>query len=522
MYNVSEAYRTAANSNSRNVVIRAEFRTKTYIESEGKYRWQFRENQYSYGNLLSAKIVEGQTTGAFRLGDTICPVLDISVARGCTVYNDDMIDVYVSFDNGKEWQKLTGDFFVDTVDRDRQSIKIRAYGFMLQLSKSYNSKLTFPATEDDVLREMLAINTVDVGYQLLTNANIAEKPVKGEAEDGSTLYYTRREMYGYLAAANGGNAYINNANQLCFSTPRETGETFTHEQVISETLTPPQTVEHIQWNTSGLSYSLGDDYAENSLEFYNPIVFSVNEQVLHFLEQALIGFTLDGAVIKKNGCGYYELGDITTYIDIVGAQHKMLIMGIVYDFSGGYFSETLYSLTNTESQRTYAGQQVVSNQIGGGQATFGGVSEIAKKLQSDGSTCYAVTSGTDEVDICNGDTGATFPLKIRNQSSFSAGPKLSIDVAGLGITIAPGANNTDYSVVITGGNGATISFDPMLGLRANTNGFTLEATGEQFSWSSSATAGKISVGNGEFTVNTGTDNLKLSNGKLVINSEQIN
>lgn len=366
MYTVSAEYKELANASARNVKVKVNVKEK--ILTDGTYTWQLRNTYFSTDKVIGLKIIEGQTTGAFRLGDTICPVLELKLSSDSVVLNNDLIEVLVSFDNGAEWQLLTSDFFVDSIDRQRQIVSVRALGTMIIVAKSYNSKLTFPTTTENVLSEMLDINAIGAGYTLLSNATISEKPVKGEAEDGSTLYYTRREMYGFLAAANGGSAYINNRNQLCFSTPRETGETFTHEQVLSETIGSERVVSSIQWNTSGLSYSLGDDYNEDTIEFFNPLVFSGNEQILHGLEETLIGLDFDGAIVKKNGCGYFELGDIVTYTDINDNAHRLLIMGIVYDFSDGYFSETLYSLTNSKNQRQYAGQEVVSNQIGGGQA----------------------------------------------------------------------------------------------------------------------------------------------------------
>ena len=410
MYNVSAAYKAAANAKGRNVTLKVNLKTRLYNAEERYYYWQMRETHYSHDNIIGIKIVEGQTTGAFRLGDTVCPVLTLTLSAQCTALVNDIIEVFVSFDNGGSWFQLVGDFLADTVDKRNNRITIQAYGTMIVLSKNYDSALTFPAQESAILSEALAKNNIGAGYTLLTDAYLTEKPIKGTAEDGSTLYYTRRELYGYIAAANGGSAYINNKNQLCFSTPRETGETFTHEQVISENIGSKRTIDSLLWNTSGLSYSLGDDYDENTLEFYNPLPYSANEQILSRLHQALMGLEIDGAIIKKNGCGYFELGDKVTYIDLNGNSHNLLVMGIVYEFTNSYFSETLYSLTNTTSQRNYAGQQVMSNHISGSESgDGGGTADTAKRLQTDESYAYAETA-TQGIDVKNRWGGTFFAI----------------------------------------------------------------------------------------------------------------
>lgn len=349
--------------------------------------------------LLSLKIVDGQTTGGFGLGGTICPSLTAELHKTAVVAVGDKVKVELIVYNGGGNLTMASEFTVDNMRRKGDgTLLVVALGSMVKLSKNYVSELTYPTTQLAVLEEIAEQTGYElhplITTELINNPVIQTAPVKGKAEDGSTLYYTRREMLGYAAAINGGAAFIDQYGRIALARHNDTGEAFTHERVLQETISDPFEISAVKWNSSGLSYALGDDYNENTVEFYNPLNYSARELIAHNLETDLIGFGYDGAIIKKQGCGYFEVGDIVRYTDIGGTVHKLLILGIVYEFVGGYFSETLYSLTNTAMQREYAGNEVVSNQIGGGQA----MQETTTTLQP--LTSYSVLSDTSVQ--CNG------------------------------------------------------------------------------------------------------------------------
>ena len=366
MQNVSAEFKAAVNAPTRNI--------KLYVMIIGK-------NETGYPNarvytsddiLMSLKIVDGQTNGGFSLGGTICPSLTVELYKTAIVNVGDKIMAKLLLPGNGDLT-LASEFTVDTISRKPNGVwSIAALGNMIKLSKNYVSTLTYPATQLQVLEEIAAQTGYDlsnaVSSELINNPHIFTKPIKGEAEDGTTLYYTRREMLGYAAAINGGAAYIDQYGKINIARHNDTGETFTHEQVFSENITEPFTINSVRWNSTGLTYSLGDDYDEDTIEFYNPLNYTVRELIAHNLETDLIGFGYDGAIIKKQGCGYFEVGDIVHYADYNGTIRNLLVLGIVYEFTDGYFTETLYSLANSNTQRQYAGTEIVSNQIGGGQA----------------------------------------------------------------------------------------------------------------------------------------------------------
>lgn len=366
MQNVSAEFKAAVNAPTRNI--------KLYVMLIGK-------NETGYTNarvytsddiLMSLKIVDGQTNGGFSLGGTICPSLTVELYKTAIVNVGDKIMVKLLLpDIGS--LTLASEFTVDTISRKPNGVwLVAALGNMIKLAKNYVSALTYPTTQLEILEEIATQTGYElsgaVSGELINNPQIFTKPIKGEAEDGTTLYYTRREMLGYAAAINGGAAYIDQYGKINIARHNDTGETFTHERVFSENITEPFTINSVRWNSTGLTYSLGDDYDEDTIEFYNPLNYTARELIAHNLETDLIGFGYDGAIIKKQGCGYFEAGDIVHYADYNGTIHNLLVLGIVYEFTDGYFTETLYSLANSNTQRQYAGTEIVSNQIGGGQA----------------------------------------------------------------------------------------------------------------------------------------------------------
>jgi hypothetical protein len=290
--------------------------------------------------------------------------------------------------NGGGNLTIASEFTVDNIKRKADgTLSVTALGNMIKLAKNYVSELSYPTTQLAVLEEIAAQSGYElhplITTELINNPQIQTAPIKGTAKDGTTIYYTRREMLGYAAAINGGAAFISQYGYIGLARHNDTGETFTHNQVFQETIAEPYSVSSVRWNSTGISYSLGDDYDENTIEFYNPLVYNARELIAHNLETDLIGFRYDGAIIKKQGCGYFEVGDIVHYADIKGTTHDLFILGIVYEFANSYFTETLYSLSSTTTQRDYAGNENITNDFQPDK-TGGGAYTTAIKFRDNG------------------------------------------------------------------------------------------------------------------------------------------
>ncbi len=358
MYDLPESYINAATAAARKIALRVdlgEVRDGSYVDKAS----------YTGGKgVLSLKIVRGQTTGGFSLGGTVCATLTATFSNDVEINVKDRIQVYVGFgapESVPKWQGL-GWFYVDSVKKGMDNQSVTACDAMLRFAKNYKSKLTYPAKVSNILEEISGQTKINLssGLSLFNDVQIEKTPEKGEDKDGNKQYYTRREVLGYLAGINGGSAYIDIDFKINLAVPKETGYTISWKNTTSQSVDDTDfSVSHIVWNRSGITHSLGDDFEENTVEFTDPLAYTSSELILHNLETNIIGLSYNSITIKKQGTGMFQLGDLVDYEALDGKTYKMLIMGIVYDFSGGFFSETLYSLAKSASQQEYAGNQVI-------------------------------------------------------------------------------------------------------------------------------------------------------------------
>ena len=320
--------------------------------------------QYFGGvGVLFLKIVRGQTTGGFSLGGTVCAQLSATFTNDVDVRVKDRLQVYVRFGSGDDataWRGL-GWFYVDSVKQGLYSKSVTAYDAMLRLEKNYKSKLTYPAKTSDILNEISEQTKINLSSNLtlINDATVEEQPLKDKSKEGEQRYYTRREMLGYIGAINAGETYIDVDFKINIAVPTIVDRGVNADNVISQTVDDTSfTIDGIVWNKTGVSYSLNDEYTENTVELINPLGYAGEELILHNLETKLVGLSYSSITLKKQGTGIYQLGDLVSYTALDGAVYTMLVMGIVYDFSNGFFSETLYSLAKSASQQEYAGSQI--------------------------------------------------------------------------------------------------------------------------------------------------------------------
>lgn len=320
----------------------------------------------SKDGILKLKIVIGQTSGGFTIGKTICASLDLLLGNDIKITEKSRLKIYIRFNVSSDYteQHCLGWFYVDSIAKSPYNQRVIAFDKMMRLSKNFKSELNYPARVSDIVNEISRQTNIPLDPELnvFNDAYIAKSPVKGYDDNGAAVYYTRREVLGYCAGINGGNAYVDARFNICFSVPKAADSTIKADSVVSQLAEDTNfKIDNIVVNTTGNSGSLEDDYGENTVEIFNPLEFSSTDVTLAVLKDNLEGLSYDSVTIKKQGTGIYQLGDLIKYEDVYGKIYDMLIMGIVYDFSNGFFSETLYSLAKTEAQRQYAGKQNISS-----------------------------------------------------------------------------------------------------------------------------------------------------------------
>ena len=426
--------------------------------------------QYLGGvGVLSLKIVRGQTTGGFSLGGTVCAQLSATFTNDVDVRVKDRLQVYVRFGSGDgatAWRGL-GWFYVDSVKQGLYSKSVTAYDAMLRLGKNYKSKLTYPAKTSDVLNEISDQTGINLSssLSLINDATIETTPQMDKSKDGEQRYYTRRAILGYIAATNAGEAYIDVDFKINLATPTETGHTIEAASVISQTVDDTGfMVDGIVWNKSGISYSLNDDFTENTVELTNPLEYASEEQVLHNLETKLVGLSYSSITLKKQGTGIFQLGDLVNYAALDGTVYTMLVMGIVYDFSNGFFSETLYSLAKSASQQEYTGSQVTDQkEYTSSETVIGGTLTEYEYLTDLSAKCNGVTYTVEKDDT----TGLVSKISDSNGNEFK--PTINS-----GITDTALHNAVFWAVAMTMGFGGSSAPKPVIELLFNNS---LENTG---------------------------------------------
>lgn len=331
--------------------------------------WSDSRTYLSTDEIISIKITEGRTSGGFEIGLTYCKTLEAVFRTTAEITSNCRLKVFVRFKKGDtktEWLPF-GLFYADTISKSKTTISVTAMDKMLQLEKNYKSKLAYPCKLSDMLGEILGYYSAETaeGFKFLYDAVVSEKPVKGTDNDDNPIYYTRREILGYIGSACGGNALFDKKGDFNVTKYGEIADAVSSSSVISvQTDDVPFSIKKVIWNTSGVTMARDDEVeAYETVEFENLLQIQAKEMLMAMLEKKLIGVSYQPAVVKKQGYGYYELGDILKVPNESGELFPMLICGITYSLDSGGFTETITSLALSDSQANYKGTSKVGSNI---------------------------------------------------------------------------------------------------------------------------------------------------------------
>lgn len=356
MRDLSAAYKTSASGDTRNYTINL-YVWKKSVDDNGKV--SFPENTkatYTSGNdLISMSIVDGQTSGnSFQLGQTFCPIISFSTVPNLNVKTGDKVQVELVFTSSAKATLATGyvdEYSYDSID---YAVSYTAYGKMLQLDKDYKSALTYPATFSAVVNEICSQNglTFDT-FAWKCNAKLKAKPVFGNLDNGDPAYASAREMLGIIAGVNGCNVIIGADEKVKFVPYTDTKTGITYEDAFSRQVNNEKyIIKKAVLNDGG--QTTGDE--AGYLELYFPLeTVEGKASCLEKLNSVITGLSVMGMTVQTQGKGYYEIGDMLSYTDFDGEKYTIGVMGIKYDFSGGYFTETLYSLAPSEMEEQHKG-----------------------------------------------------------------------------------------------------------------------------------------------------------------------
>ena len=356
MRDLSAAYKTSASGDTRNYTINLHVWKKT-VDDNGNVSFPSSSKAtYTSGNdLISMSIVDGQTSGnSFQLGQTFCPVISFTTVPNLNIKTGDKVQVELVFTETAKATLATGyvdEYSYDSID---YAVSYTAYGKMLQLDKDYNSALTYPATFSAIVGEICSQNglTFDT-FAWKCNAKLKAKPIFGNLDNGDPAYASAREMLGIIAGVNGCNVIIGADEKVKFVPYTDTKTGITYEDAFSRQVNNEKyIIKKAVLNDGG--QTTGDE--AGYVELYFPLeTVEGKASCLEKLNSVITGLSVMGMTVQTQGRGYYEIGDMLSYTDFDGEKYTIGVMGIKYDFSGGYFTETLYSLAPSEMEEQHKG-----------------------------------------------------------------------------------------------------------------------------------------------------------------------
>lgn len=415
--------------------------------------WTNDRNYYGTDKIVSAVVDIGTKSGGIQVGNAFCGKLTLLLLDGVEIHQSDRIIMRVGFykaDGSRSEEISLGWYYVDTVKKSNGIYTVTAYDKMLRAHKNYNSKLTYPAKMSAVLLELCDLLDVNLAsdFAIPYDGTISEKPAKGTDSDGNTIYYTRREMLSYLASAMGGNFFFDAGGHLQLTRFATVEDSFAAANSIEADISDDSySVNGIVWTLGGVTYSRNDEDTNGIMEFENPLTFYPKEPVQHAIEERVTGLNYHEATIRRQGCGWFELGDIVTAYRADGTSTPVLITGLNYSIADGGFAEKIYSSARSSSQDNYTTGDIVGQSVpqsvGGAVQSSSGTGGVLTEYQylTDTSVKFNGTTYTIEKDVTTG---------LISKISDSAGNEFEPEISA-GITDVAAHNAVFWAVAMCRG-----------------------------------------------------------------------
>lgn len=320
-----------------------------------------------YARYYSKYLVDGkeynQTLNEFKYSNIINPNNSISIGNTCSssvtfsIYNPEItlenkdITIFegVKGDSGIEYVQI-GIFTVTKEESNGEYTKYTAYDKMYKAEKGYFTKLTYPSTDKAILEEICTKLGIQLATSITNTHTITDKP-QG---------YTMREMIGYMAMLQGGNAAINSDGNLEIKWYKDSGYVLDghqyYQQGVTFTTSKDFTIRKLTCNNTKSgdkeTSTITSGSGTTGLSFANPFMTQAN---LNEIYKKIGGFQFRPLTVKFVGDWRLEVGDIIT-VNKGGVDYKVPIMQITHECDGGLM-DTVISIgqSDTENSNIAAG-----------------------------------------------------------------------------------------------------------------------------------------------------------------------
>lgn len=320
-----------------------------------------------YARYYSKYLVDGkeynQTLNEFKYSNIINPNNSISIGNTCsssvtfsifkpqiTLENKDItIFEGVKGNSGIEYVQI-GIFTATKEESNGEYTKYTAYDKMYKAEKGYFSELTYPSTDKAILEEICTKLGIQLATSITNTHTITDKP-QG---------YTMREMIGYMAMLQGGNAAINSDGNLEIKWYKDSGYVLDghqyYQQGVTFTTSKDFTIRKLTCNNTKSGDSKTSEITAGDgttgLSFANPFMTQAN---LNEIYNKIGGFQFRPLTVKFLGDWRLEVGDIIT-VNKGGVDYKVPIMQIMHECDGGLISTaTSIGQSDTENSNIASG-----------------------------------------------------------------------------------------------------------------------------------------------------------------------
>lgn len=326
-----------------------------------------------YARYYSKYLVDGkeynQTLNEFKYSNIINPNNSISIGNTCSssvafsIYNPEItlenkdITIFegVKGDSGIEYVQI-GIFTVTKEESNGEYTKYTAYDKMYKAEKGYFSALTYPSTNKAILEEICTKLGIQLATSITSTHTITDKP-QG---------YTMREMIGYMAMLQGGNAAINSDGNLEIKWYKDSGYVLDghqyYQQGVTFTTSKDFTIRKLTCNNTKSGDSKTSEITAGDgttgLSFTNPFM---TQEILNEVYKKIGNFQFRPLTVKFLGDWRLEVGDIIT-VNKGGVDYKVPIMQITHECDGGLM-DTVTSIGQSDTENSNIASGPITKQM---------------------------------------------------------------------------------------------------------------------------------------------------------------
>lgn len=231
------------------------------------------------------------------IGNTCSSSVTFSIFKPQITLENKDITIFegVKGDSGIEYVQI-GIFTVTKEESNGEYTKYTAYDKMYKAEKGYFSELTYPSTDKTILEEICTKLGIQLATSITNTHTITDKP-QG---------YTMREMIGYMATLQGGNAAINSDGKLEIKWYKDSGYVLDghqyYQQGVTFTTSKDFTIRKLTCNNTKSGDSKTSEITAGGgttgLSFANPFM---TQEILNEIYKKIGGFQFRPLTVKFVG-----------------------------------------------------------------------------------------------------------------------------------------------------------------------------------------------------------------------------